>query len=144
MENSKLYNNINIEELRCLAQKYNLDLLVLLGSYGTENFKSGESDIDIAFLAGDALQGNRCMQFLTDLSILFKYGKIDLIDLKKTSGLLKYEIADKGRLLYESKNGFFLRYSLYCLRYYYDTKKFRVLKKEYFQEKLGVLLDGEI
>ena len=142
MDNGKIYKNINIEDLTFLAKKYNLALLVLLGSYGTENFKTGESDIDIAFLAGTALQGNRCMQLLNDLSMLFEYGNIDLIDLKKASGLLKYEIADKGRLLYESKNGFFLRYSLYCLRYYYDTKKFRVLKKEYFQEKLGVLLDG--
>jgi len=142
VENSNININVNIEDLTCLAHKYNLDLLVLLGSYGTENFKPGESDIDIAFLAGTALQGNMCMQFLNDLSMVFNYGKIDLIDVKKASGLLKFQIADKGRLLYESKNGYFLRYSLYCLRYYYDTKKFRVLKKEYFQEKLGVLLDG--
>lgn len=136
------YKNINTKELNCLAQKYNLDLLVLLGSYGTENFRPGDSDIDIAFLAASSLQDNRCMQFLTDLCLFFNCGKIDLIDLKKASGLLKFQVADKGRLLYESKTGFFKRYSLYCLRYYYDTKKFRVLKKEYFQEKLAVLLDG--
>lgn len=142
MNHGEINENINMKELNCLAQKYNLDLLVLLGSYGTNDFKTGESDIDIAFLAGTALQGNRCIQFLNDLSIIFQYGKIDVIDLKKASGLIKHEIAKKGRVLYESKTGLFKRYSLYCLRYYYDTKKFRKLKKEYFQEKLGVLLDG--
>jgi hypothetical protein len=83
------------------------------------------------------------MELLIELSRIFKYSKIDLIDLQKASGLLKYEIANKGRLLYEGTEGFYERYKLYCYRYYYDTSKFRRLKKEYFQEQLGVLMDGQ-
>lgn len=78
-----------------------------------------------------------------ELSTFFQYGKLDLIDLKKASGLLKFEVADKGRPLFQKAEGFFERYRLYCLRYYYDTAKFRALKKKYLQEQLGALRDAQ-
>jgi predicted nucleotidyltransferase len=129
--------------LEHLAVKYELDLLVLLGSYGTGHFDPGRSDIDIAFLSRNQLHQDDYLQLMGDLSAFFQYDKLDLIDLKRASGLLKYEIADKGRLLFHSKEGFFERYRLYCLRYYYDTAKFRALKKVYFQEQLGALRDAQ-
>lgn len=124
-----------------IAEKFLLKLIVVIGSYGTGDFKPGESDIDIAFLCEKDM--NQHMEMINELSRFFKYSKIDLIDLQKASGLLKYEVAYKGRLLYEQSEGFFERYKLYCYRYYYDTQKFRQLKKEYFQEQLGVLMDGQ-
>ncbi|MBS4025542.1 MAG: nucleotidyltransferase domain-containing protein [Clostridia bacterium] len=125
-----------------LAEKFQLSLLVLIGSYDTSEFRSGESDIDIAFISDDTKYASRQLELANDLCRIFKYSKIDLIDLQKASGLLKYEVATKGRLLYEQSEGFFERYKLYCYRYYYDTYKFRQGRKEYFQEQLGVLLDG--
>ncbi len=127
------------QQINRLAGKYELDLLVLLGSYGTANFEPGRSDIDLAYLSRRKLQGNQHLQLLSDFSVFFEYDRLDLIDLRRASGLLKFEIADKGRLLFESEQGFFERYRLYCLRYYYDTLKFRNLKKDLFREQLGVL-----
>lgn len=123
-----------------IAEKFQLNLLILIGSYGTDDFRPGESDIDLAFLSDNSR--DQQLDLINELSRTFKYSKIDLIDLQKASGLLKYEVANKGRLLYEQSEGFFERYKLYCYRYYYDTQKFRQLKKEYFQEQLGVLMDG--
>ncbi len=131
------------QQLIDLAGAYELDLLVLLGSYGTQNFASGISDIDLAFLSRKKLQINEYLQLVKDFSGFFEYDKLDLIDLQHASGLLKFEIADKGRLLFQSKQGFFERYRLYCLRYYYDTSKFRKLKKQLFREQLGVLRDEQ-
>ena len=122
-----------------LALKYELDLLVLLGSYGTKHFLPGRSDIDIAFLSGKQLQPDEHLRLMADLGALFHYDRLDLIDLRKASPLMKFEIADKGRLLFHSEEGYFERYRLYCLRYYYDTAKFRAMKAEYLQEQLGVL-----
>lgn len=119
-----------------LARQFELQLVVLLGSYNTEEFKAGESDIDIAFLSEKSLTTDEYLTLINDLSGHFRYSKIDLIDLRKASGLLKYEIATKGRLLYELKEGDFIKYGLYCLRYYYDTAKFRQGRKEYFNEQL--------
>ena len=52
---------------------------------------------------------------MMELSALFQHGKIDLIDLEKAPGLLKYEVATRGRSLFNSEKGFFERYRLYCL-----------------------------
>lgn len=139
---SALGNSKLKPDLELLAGKYELDLLALLGSYGTEHFHPGRSDIDIAFLSRKQLQTDDYLQLMEELSALFQYDRLDLIDLQRASGLLKYEIADKGRLLFHSKEGFFERYRLYCLRYYYDTAKFRTLKRECFQEQLGALRDA--
>lgn len=125
--------------LAVLAGKHELDLLILLGSYGTRYFQPGRSDIDIAFLPGKELQRDEYLQLIRDLSAFFQYDRLDLIDLRRASGLLKFEIAGKGRVLFQSKPDFFERYRLYCLRYYYDTAKFRTLKKEFFKEQLGAL-----
>lgn len=130
-------------EIRRLAGKYELDLLVLLGSYGTKHFVPGRSDIDIAFLSREKLRTDDYLQLMMDLSALFQHERLDLIDLGKASGLLKYEVAAKGRLLFHCREGYFERYRLYCLRYYYDTAKFRLLKREYFQEQLGALQDEQ-
>jgi predicted nucleotidyltransferase len=125
-----------------LAIKFKLRLIVILGSYGTESFQMGESDIDIAILAETSLTPRDYLEIVNNTSRLFGYSKIDLIDLSRASGLLKYELATKGRLLFERQIGEFERYRLYCLRYYYDTNKFRELRKKYFDDQLGVLLDG--
>ena len=126
-----------------LAKRFQLNLLVLLGSYDTGNFRPGESDIDIAFLSEDLKDMRRQLELINELSRIFRYSKIDLIDLQKASGLLKYEVANKGRILFERSEGLFERYKLYCYRYYYDTYKFRQGKKEFFQEQLEVLLDEQ-
>ncbi len=76
---------------------------------------------------------------MADLGLLFQHGRLDLIDLRKASPLLKFEIADKGRLLFHSEECYFEQYRLYCLRYNYDTAKLRAMKAECFQEQLGVL-----
>ena len=125
--------------LEKLAVKYELDLLVLLGSYGTKHFLPGRSDIDIAFLSRKQLQPDQYLRLMADLGALFRHDRLDLIDLRKASPLLKFEIADKGRLLFHSEEGYFERYRLYCLRYYYDTAKFRAIKAENLQEQLGAL-----
>ncbi len=129
------------QQLNRLAGKYELELLVLLESFGTISFEPGKSDIDLAYLSRKKLQVNEYLQLFKDFSLFFEYDKLDLIDLRHASGLLKFEVADKGRLIFQSELGFFERYRLYCLRYYYDTLKFRKLKKNIFREQLGVLRD---
>lgn len=36
--------------------------------------------------------------------------------------------------LYEEEEGCFIRYSLYCIRCYYDTAKFRQRRQAYFAQ----------
>ncbi|WP_162008042.1 type VII toxin-antitoxin system MntA family adenylyltransferase antitoxin [Heliorestis convoluta] len=118
------------------AQKYNLQLLILIGSYGQAHFRPGVSDIDLAFLSDKCITPEQQLQLIMDLALLFQSDKIDLINLQTSSGLMKFEVVTKGRLLYEKEQGDFYRYSLYAQRYYYDTKKFRDQRKAYLQSRL--------
>ena len=127
------------EGINKLALKFQVKLLVIVGSFGTESYISGESDIDLAYLRDKPLSVKDSISIINELSRLFENSKIDLVDLQRASGLLKYEVASKGRVIYEIREGFFERYKLFCLRYYYDTKKFRDLRSVYLQERLEVL-----
>jgi uncharacterized protein len=127
------------EEMKELALHFQVELLVVVGSFGTDSYRSGESDIDVAYLRSKPLSVRDSITIIKELSRLFENSKIDLIDLQRASGLLKYEAASKGRVLYEIREGFFERYKLFCLRYYYDTKKFRDQRSTYLQERIEVL-----
>ncbi|KUO49325.1 MAG: hypothetical protein APF76_16105 [Desulfitibacter sp. BRH_c19] len=132
-----------ITDNKRFIKKHKIELLVVIGSFGTDKFLHGESDIDIAFLTEVPIKEDQMLGFLNELSSIIKYSKLDLIDLHYASGLLKFEVATKGRLLYEKTQGLLERYRLYCYRYYYDTKKFRVMRQEYFENKLGELMNGQ-
>lgn len=139
-----MYINIDFIALNISEEiyyKYDIDLMVIIGSYGTDRFIYGESDIDIAFLTKIPLKQAQYMELINDLSAVVKYSKLDLINLNHASALLKYELASKGKLIYEREKGLFIKYSLYACRYYYDTDKFRVLRHQYFEEKLGELIN---
>lgn len=131
------------EGIKKLALNYQVKLLVIVGSFGTGSYISGKSDIDLAYVRDKPLAVKDSISIINELSKLFENSKIDLVDLQRASGLLKYEVASKGRVIYEIREGFFERYKLFCLRYYYDTKKFRDLRSAYLQERLEVLKSDE-
>lgn len=133
----KLANN------KKFLNKYHLELLVFIGSYGTNEYIPRESDMDIAFLSNSPLNESQTLNLLNEVSSLIKCSNLDLINLTFASGLLKYKVAAAGRLIYEKKQGLFERYKLYCYRYYYDTKKFRQMRREYFEKKMEELANGE-
>lgn len=129
-------------KLQEIASTYKLSLILLMGSYGTNFFRAPVSDIDVAYLAEHPLTTDEYLQLLADFAVLFEYPKIDLIDLIKAPGLLKFEAVTKGTLLLEKEQGFFNEYYLYCIRYYYDTKKFREITEQVFKTRLEEMLHG--
>lgn len=109
------------EALNKIVEKYNIEMLVYFGSYGTE-FYNSESDIDIAFLSADYLSGKDKLNLLEDLFHYHKKSEIDPVDLRTADLILKYEIAVSGRLLYEKEENMFERYSLYYIKSIYENK----------------------
>lgn len=122
--------------LDSIITKYDLKLLVYFGSFATGEYREGQSDLDIAFLSQNRLSVEERIGLLHDLALYHRKSEIDLVDLNQADPLLKYEIATKGRLLYEAKIGFYDEYCLYSVRYYYDTKHLREQAREFFQRKL--------
>lgn len=139
----KMLLAVGVMAVQEIAKAFGLKLVVLFGSYETEDFKPGVSDIDLAFLSHGVLTEAQYLSLINAFSRYFRYSKIDLVDLNKASGLLKYQIAAHGRLLYEEEEGFFIKYSLYCFRYYYDTAKFRQRRQAYLAQQLEEMTNDQ-
>ena len=85
-----------IEEIRNLAQKYDIEKVILFGSRARGDFRR-TSDIDIAVTGGD------CARFALDVdeetSTLLEY---DIVDLDRDmQDELRESIEKEGRILYE-------------------------------------------
>ncbi|NLM28802.1 MAG: DUF86 domain-containing protein [Clostridiaceae bacterium] len=112
---------ISKKALNEIVKKYNIELLVYFGSYGTE-FYNNESDIDIAFLSADHLSIQEKLELLEDLIHYHKKSEIDLVDLRTADPVLRHEIAVNGRVLYEKEKNLFERYGSFYKKAIYEQK----------------------
>jgi len=116
---------LTIEEIRerlfPFYKESDLRLIVLFGSALT-GATHRKSDIDLAFLFDRPVN----ILSLTNRVIrLLHTDKVDVIDLKHASPLLKYSAAEKGKLLYEKSPGMFFEFYLLAFKEYVDTRKLR-------------------
>lgn len=120
--------------LNTILNKYSISLLITFGSFGTDRFNEN-SDIDIAFKSKKQLSPYDEISMLNDFVAYFGRDNIDLINLKKATPLLLYEIACKGNVLYE-ENHSFLDFKLYASFRYADTKHLRIARKKYLDMEI--------
>ena len=116
---------LTIEEIRerlfPFYKESDLRLIVLFGSALT-GASHKKSDIDLAFLFDRPVN----ILSLTNRVIrLLHTDKVDVIDLKHASPLLKYSVAEKGKLLYEKSPGMFFEFYSLAFKEYVDTRKLR-------------------
>ena len=129
---------IDEEKLQQLVQKYQLRLIVYYGSYARqEDYDPSRSDIDIAFISNIQLNSQKLFDLMSDLIILHKKSRLDLVNLQTASGLLKEAIANDGRILYEQEEGYFQSLCPYLYKCYYETRKFRQVQRAIFERKLA-------
>lgn len=90
---------MDYEKIENIAKKYGLRLLVLFGSraVGTHHEKS---DFDIAYISVGELSFPDRLQLIISLEDLFKTERIDLVNLSTANILFRYEIMQRGKLLY--------------------------------------------
>ncbi len=129
---------IDADYLQTIAEKYQLKLLVYYGSYARqEDYDPVRSDIDIAFISEQQLDSQQLSDLMSDLIILHRTSKIDLVNLQTASGLLKEAVANDGRVLYEKDEGYFQNLCPYLYKCYYETRKFRQAQHALFEKKLA-------
>lgn len=116
-------------EIKDIADKYRLRLLIVFGSYGTKRHTK-ESDIDLGYLSEAPLQPEEEINLLRDLIFCFKKDRIDLVNLDKANPLLLYEAASQGRILYGSEESF-LRFKIRAFARYAETKFLRDKRRDY-------------
>lgn len=81
-----------------LADKYQLDLILMFGSRLTGNVHP-ESDIDIAVYGGQIFSETEKIQLIYELCNIFHTDDIDLVDLRTTSPFLKKEVFKNYKIL---------------------------------------------
>jgi len=116
-------------EIKDIANKHRLRLLIVFGSYGTKRYTK-DSDIDLGYLSEAPLQPEEEINLLRDLIFYFKKDRIDLVNLDKANPLLLYEAASQGRILYGSEEDF-LRFKIKAFARYAETKFLREKRREY-------------
>jgi uncharacterized protein len=109
------------ERLSSVLADKTLQLVLLFGSLATGKGHR-RSDVDIGFLfdsATDILDlTNKVTRFLGN-------DKVDVVDLRRASPLLRFAAARKGIILYEREPGLFSRFYSLSYRMYVGTKKLR-------------------
>lgn len=107
------------EQIAKLANKFNLDLIILFGSQarGTTH---AQSDTDIAVRANHKLSIDERI----DIALAFDqfYKDVEIADIKSASPLLLAAITKDSKLLFEAQPDLFHDFKLYALNSYFDFK----------------------
>lgn len=137
----ELRKMLTIEEIRerlvPFFKERDLRLILLFGSALTGAVHK-KSDIDLAFLFDRPVD---ILSITNNVIRLLHTDKVDVIDLKHASPLLKYSVAEKGRLLYEKSPGMFFEFYSLAFKEYVDTRKLREAREtaiKYFLESRGL------
>lgn len=131
--------NYNKDGLKRLCQKYNLSLVILHGSY-VKGITTSKSDIDIGILGEPGLINEKYFDILKDFSSIFG-DKFDPVFINGAEAMITYHVALNGIPLYEKTKGLFNSFKVGAIARYLDTKKFRLLEKQYI--KLAIQKGGK-
>jgi predicted nucleotidyltransferase len=104
------------ERICALAREFPLDLLLLFGSRARGDVNP-QSDWDCGYLAGPDFDPD---EFLGRLVSLLGTDRIDLVDLRRTNGLLRYRAAAEGRPLFAVRPGVFEDFWLEAISFWCD------------------------
>ncbi len=111
-------------ELKKIAEKYGIDMMVLFGSQATGKTHP-KSDVDIAVLARTKFDIYRLM---IELYEIFKRSDVEVVDLSSVSPTLMRAVARDGRLIYEKHPGAFLKWKVYVGKIWMETAWLRILR----------------
>ena len=108
-----------LEQARAAAARHpHLRLLLLFGSRARGSARP-ESDWDFAYLDDDGLD---MLALRADLVEGLNSDRIDVADLSRSGGLLRYRAARDGRLLFERAPGCFDRFWLEAVGFWCDAQ----------------------
>lgn len=119
--------------LRQVARRFGLAALVLFGSRSRSDFLP-RSDWDFGFVAGEPID---VLAIAAEISGHVADDHVDLVDLSRAGGLLRFRAARDGKLVYEAAPGTFDRFRFDAARFWYDAEP--ILRRGYEQvlERLG-------
>lgn len=124
--------------IRTVAEKYGLDLVVLFGSYA-EDRNTKNSDIDIGYAKNKKLSFNDEIKLADDFQNIFKIERADIVYIPSASPLFMYMILQKGQILFERDLIFFPNIYTYALKRFKDNKPLYKIRFDYLCKEYGVV-----
>jgi predicted nucleotidyltransferase len=122
------------EDLAALATATpGLRLLLLFGSRARGE-AAASSDWDFGYLAGEGFDPD---ELLAHLVGRLNTERIDLVDLERANGLLRYRAAAEGKRLHEGVPGEFERFWLDAVSFWYDAEPILLAGYEDVLERIG-------
>lgn len=110
-----------------------LRVLMLFGSRARGNAHD-RSDWDFAYLAGEHLDHAALLAALVEA---VGCDRVDLVDLERASGLLRFRAARDGRLIHEADPGAADRFRVEAARFWHDVEPVLMPAYERFLEQVG-------
>ncbi len=115
---------ISQEKIKEIAEKYDLELVVLFGSQATGQIHT-KSDVDVGIISRTKFDWG---QLFMDFSTLFKRDDVEIVDLSAASPVLWRAVARDGQLLYEKNEGLYRRWKVYIWKIWLDTSHLRQVR----------------
>lgn len=113
------------EVITLVKQQPEITLFMLFGSRARGDAKE-RSDWDFAYIADDRFDQ---LALFAKLTALLKTDNVDLVNLSKVSGLLRYRVAKDGKLLYQSHTGQYEKFWLQAVTFWCDAGP--IIRAEY-------------
>ncbi|MBU1753141.1 nucleotidyltransferase domain-containing protein [bacterium] len=132
---------LNQTKLEEIAVFHKITLIVLFGSTASGE-SSKDSDIDLGILFETAPTNKKEERVLEDFIHLLRTNRLDIAVLNHASPLLLFQVATKGKLVYEKNKGNFLRFSITAYKKYWESNKFRKLKEVFLEKEIRRLCAG--
>jgi len=109
-----------------IAARYpSLKLLLLFGSRA-RNDATESSDWDFGYIADRDFDS---VPLLTDLVLHFGTDRVDLVDLTRANGLLRFRAAQDGKVLFEKESGAYEKFWLQAVHFWCDAGP--IIEREY-------------
>ncbi len=112
---------IDREKIKAVAEKYDLEFVVLFGSQAIGQTHS-KSDVDLGVISRNELNWSL---LLGDFYSLFKREDVEVVNLAMASPTLWRAMARDGKLLYEKHEGFYKHWKIYAWKIWLDTAHLR-------------------
>jgi predicted nucleotidyltransferase len=125
-----------LAQLIPLFEREGVQLAYLFGSLGQG--QPGH-DVDLAILT----QGEPAFRLRPAITECLGTERLDLIDLRRASPVLRFEILRTGQLLYAVEPELVEQFELSTLRLYRDTAWLRRQQRAYLQERMELWSSGE-
>ena len=129
--------HFDTDELKKIARRYKLDLIILFGSHAKGRASTG-SDVDVAVRARRRRWGDADWELglASDLSAALKSGgEVDLAFLNGADPVLLFEVASDGIPLFEAEPAGFAQFCSYAARRYEDNRKWFERRRRYQESR---------